>query len=74
MTAVACCIVIGFALYCCVYEVCKTLEQILGDTTPTEDFDGIQNELDDQFLKDPAPTFDDVLRSVNDMLGGDVDE
>lgn len=74
MTAVLCCIVIGFALYCCVYEVCGTLENILGDTVPEDVHADIQDELDDDFLKNPMPTFDDVLRNVNDMLGGELDE
>ena len=74
MTAVLCCIVIGVALYFCVNEVCETVLEVHRKEPVQEDFLSIQDELDDEISKETVPTFDDVLRNVNNLLGGDDDE
>lgn len=74
MTAVLCCIVIGVALYFCVNEVCETVLEVHRKEPVQKDFLSIQDELDDEAQKETVPTFDDVLRNVNNLLGGDDDE
>lgn len=74
MTAVLCCIVIGVTLYLCVNEVCDTILETHRKEPVQEGFLSIQKELDDEIQKTPVPTFDDVLRNVNNFLGGDDDE
>lgn len=74
MTAVICCIVIGAALYFSVHDVCETIIEVHHKEPLKEDFLSIQKDLDDALQKEPTPTFDDVLRNVNSLLGGDVDE
>lgn len=75
MTAVICCIVIGVVLYFCVNEVCETVLEIHHkDLVRSDDAFDMQTELDDEAQKDKVPTFDDVLRNVNNLLGGDDDE
>lgn len=74
MTAVICCIVIGTVLYLSVHDVCETIIEVHRKEPVREDFNSIQTEIDDETQKEKLPTFDDVLRSVNDLLGGDDDE
>lgn len=75
MTAVLCCIVIGVALYFCVNNVCETILEIHNkDSLRSSDAFDMQAALDDEAQKEQVPTFDDVLRNVNNMLGGDDDE
>ena len=71
MTAVLCCIVIGVVLYLCVHNVCDTILEVHKPTQVKDDLFNIQDELDDETQKKPLPTFDDVLRNVNSLLGGD---
>lgn len=74
MTTVLCCIVIGVALYFCVNEVCDTILEVHRKEPVQKDFLSIQDALDDEISKETVPTFDDVLRNVNSLLGGDDDE
>lgn len=74
MTALLCCIFIGVTLYCCVYRICATVLEIHESTHTTDELSDIQTTLDDESKKELLPTFDDVLRNVNSMLGGDDDE
>lgn len=74
MTALLCCIFIGVTLYGCVYRICATVLKIHESTHATDGLSDIQNTLDDESKKELLPTFDDVLRNVNSMLGGDDDE
>lgn len=74
MTAVLCCIVIGVTLYLCVNEVCDTILETHRKDPVQEGFLSIQDALDDEISKETVPTFDDVLRNVNSLLGGDDDE
>lgn len=74
MTAVLCCIVIGVTLCLCVHRVCDTVLKVHQSTHVTDELSGIQTTLDDETKKESLPTFDDVLRNVNSMLGGDDDE
>ena len=74
MTAVLCCIVIGVTLYLCVNEVCDTILETHRKEPVQESSLSIQDALDDEIQKTPVPTFDDVLRNVNNLLGGDDDE
>lgn len=74
MTEVICCIVIGTVLYFCVHDVCETILEVHKPAEVKDDFFNIQNDLDEASKKESLPTFDDVLRSVNNLLGGDDDE
>lgn len=74
MTALLCCIFISVALYTCVYRICDTVLKIHQSTHATDELSDIQTTLDDESKKELLPTFDDVLRNVNSMLGGDDDE
>lgn len=74
MTAILCCIVIGVTLYLCVRQVCETILKAHKPAYVTDELSDIQTTLDDESQKEVLPTFDDVLRNVNSMLGGDDDE
>ena len=74
MTEVVCCTVIGVILYLCVCRVCETILKTHKPTHDTDELFDIQTTLDDVSKKELLPTFDDVLRNVNSILGGDDDE
>lgn len=58
----------------CVYKICDTLAKSNTVTVNHSTDEKAQELLDDESAKETQVTFDEVLATVRDLLGGDEDE
>lgn len=74
MILVVCVVLVCITVFASVVTVCNTVETINTPDNPPVEHQVKQETLDDDALRDKIPTFDELLNSVNSLIGGDNDD
>ena len=71
MTPVVCTLLVCVSLIICVVYICNTISELHFKEPELVRDETLQSKLDEQATKEIVPVFDDVVRTVQNLLGGD---